>query len=62
MGLPLAHAVHNGLVTLHEVGEQYIDETWEKLCLMLGVEEDNEYKSSDDILSKSPIVKNIKDR
>ena len=49
LGIPLAIAIHNDLVTLTEQGVSLFNETWYDLCLLFNANPDLEYESIDDL-------------
>ena len=53
LGLPLAYAVTQGLVDLHEQGVLYIAETWDLLVEALSLDETVVWESLDDMLENS---------
>lgn len=60
LGLPLAYSVDKDLIEIKEDGKKYIEETWGNLCAMLGVDSEEKFEDSEDILSKSPVIQNLK--
>jgi hypothetical protein len=60
LGLPLAYCVSKDLIQLKEGALSYIEESWDNLCKMLGVDNEEEFKDSEDMLDKSPVIKKIK--
>ena len=50
LGLPLAYFVSEGLVTLHDEGRIYIDETFNLLLEASGHDEDTGFETLDEIL------------
>jgi hypothetical protein len=61
LGLPLAYSFHMGLIELKEGAESYIEDTWDSLCQMLGVDKEDEFENADDMLSKSPVIESLED-
>jgi hypothetical protein len=61
LGLPLAYSFNKGLIELKEGADSYIEETWNNLCEMLGVDKEEEFEDSEDILEKSPVIQKLKD-
>jgi hypothetical protein len=54
IGLPLAYFVSEGFVTLaKEEGENFINETWDMFSEALGLDEDREYESLDEIMMEN---------
>jgi hypothetical protein len=53
LGLPIAYLVNAELVTTHELGNQYIEETFKALLTELGFDEDMGFESLDDMLDES---------
>jgi hypothetical protein len=50
IGLPLAYAVREDLVTLNPLGEVYIVETYDVLIASLEADPNGEYESLEDLL------------
>lgn len=50
LGLPLAYALANNIVSTSKLAEQMINETWELLLAGLGIEDDG-FTSLDEVLS-----------
>jgi hypothetical protein len=50
IGLPIAHLVHTGLVTMNKEGEMYIEETYDLLIAAMGIDPDEVYETIDDML------------
>ena len=61
IGLPLAHFFQLELVEMTEKGKEYVGESWEDLCNMLGLESGEEFENSDDMLEKSPVMQKLKE-
>ena len=59
LGLPLAYSVDKDLIEVKEGGKEYIEETWNNLCKMLGVDKEEEFEDSDDMLQKSPVIQKL---
>jgi hypothetical protein len=51
LGVPLAVAIHNGLVILTSQGIELFNETWEDLCKLFNKDPQENYESIDDIYS-----------
>ena len=45
IGLPIAHLVHTGLVTMNKEGEIYIEETYDLLVSAMNVDPDGNYET-----------------
>ena len=50
IGLPIAHLVHTGLVTMNKEGEIYIEETYDLLISAMGVDPEGNYETIEDML------------
>jgi hypothetical protein len=50
IGLPIAHLVHAGLVTMNKEGEIYIEETYDLLISAMGVDPEGNYETIEDML------------
>lgn len=50
LGFPAAVLVMNGSVILTDVGQNFIEETWQMLCEELEVDHYGEYESLEDLL------------
>ena len=59
LGLPLAYSLDKDLIELKEGAEFYIEDTWNNLCEMLGVDNEEEFIDSEDMLSKSPVIQKL---
>lgn len=59
LGLPLAYSVDKDLIEIKEGGKDYIEETWKNLCEILGVDKEDEFEDSDDMLQKSPLIQKL---
>jgi hypothetical protein len=53
IGLQLAYCVHAGLSIITEQGSPYVGETFALLCSALGLDEDEEYRSLNDMLENA---------
>jgi len=53
IGLQLAYCVHTGLSIITDDGIPYVEETFELLCEALGLDEDEEYSSLNDMLQNA---------
>ena len=53
LGLPLAYLIDNGLATSSELGNKYIDETFDLFLTIVGIKEDTGFESLDELLDKS---------
>lgn len=54
LGIPLAVLVVHGMAEPTKVGEEQILETWNALCMELGVDPDGDYTSVDDVMGDVP--------
>ena len=61
LGLPLAYSLDKDLIELKEGAEVYIEDTWNNLCKMLGVDNEEEFIDSEDMLSKSPVIQKLEE-
>jgi hypothetical protein len=61
LGLPLAYAYDKDLITLKDGGTEFIEETWSALCEMLGVDKNDTFEDSEDMISKSPVMQSLED-
>lgn len=52
LGLPLAYLLDNKLATQTDLGEKYINETFELLCVALEISQDTGFESLDEMLGK----------
>lgn len=50
IGLPMSYAVSNGLAKLTDIGERFIDESFDLLLAGLGIEEDTGFETLDELL------------
>lgn len=53
LGLPLAYLIDNGLATSSELGNKYINETFDLFLTVVGVAEDTGFEGLDELLDKS---------
>lgn len=53
LGLPMAYALSENIVTATPLLEQYLEETWDLLLEGLGIEEDTGYESLDELFDNS---------
>ena len=51
LGLPLAYLTDNGLATSTELGNKYIQETFDLFLAALEIEEDTGFESLDDVFT-----------
>jgi len=51
LGIPIAIALVQEMIILTDKGEELINETWNELCTMFGVDPEKEYESIDDLTS-----------
>lgn len=51
LGLPLAYLTDNGLATSTELGNKYIQETFDLFLTALEIEEDTGFESLDDVFT-----------
>jgi hypothetical protein len=61
LGLPLAYSVDKDLIEIKEGGKEHIEDSWNNLCEMLGVNKEDEFEDSDDMLEKSPVMQKLKE-
>lgn len=47
LGMPLAYAAVEDSVTLHDQGKQYVEQAYTLIAMALGLDEDGEYTSFD---------------
>jgi hypothetical protein len=52
IGLPIAYAYHNDMITLNDQSEMYVEETYHLLVFSLGID-DKEYQSLDEMLEEA---------
>jgi hypothetical protein len=53
LGLPMAYALSEDLITVSERGTAFIDETFALLLTTLGIKEDTGFESLEDIFAES---------
>jgi hypothetical protein len=53
LGLPLAYAVSEGIVTSTDVAEGFISETFDLLISGMGIDEDTGFESMEDLFSQA---------
>jgi hypothetical protein len=53
LGLPLAYAIANGIVSSTNIAQQYIEETFSLLLAGLKIEEDTGFDTLEDVLGFS---------
>jgi hypothetical protein len=53
LGLPIAYAISNGIVSTSPLAEEYINETFDLLLTALEIEEDTGFDSLDNLLSSN---------
>jgi len=53
LGLPLAYLIDNGLATSSELGNKYINETFDLFLTIVGIKEDTGFEGLDELLDKS---------
>jgi hypothetical protein len=53
LGLPLAYLIDNGLATSSELGNKYINETFDLFLTVLEIKEDTGFEGLDELLDKS---------
>ena len=53
LGLPLAYMVQTNLITITDEGKKYIEETYDLFCAAVGVDNEKEYNSLNEILAES---------
>ena len=52
LGLPLAYLMDNGLATPSELGNKYINETFDLFLISLKIENDTGFEGLDEMLSR----------
>ena len=53
LGLPLAYAIANSIVSNTDISSNFINETFDLLLAGLGISEDEGYESLDDVLAST---------
>ena len=53
LGLPLAYMTHTKLVTATEEGQKYIEETYDLFCAAIGLDNEKEYNSLNEMLGQA---------
>ena len=50
LGLPAAVLVYNGGATLTEIGEEFVNSTWDALCNVLSKDPSGDYNEIEDLI------------
>ena len=53
LGLPLAYAINTELATATSVGELYVNETFDLLCAAIGVDDEKDYQTLNEMFNQA---------